>query len=122
MRLKKNSNSTQPLLNCNIPRHAQIVIAHLRIGFNDLNSHLFVKGCSESPKRSCGHRCENMCHFIWYCPIYKQLRQSLLAELHKLNLLVPVNSDLLLYGNKDLSLDCNLHIQNNNVNAFKFTK
>ncbi len=63
----------------------------------------------------------------------------MLAALHKLNLLVPVNSDLLLYGNKDLSLDCNLHIQelfsnyiiksrdfltreNNNVNAFKFTK
>ncbi len=43
--------------------------------------------------------------------IYKELKQSLLAELHKLNLLVPVNSDLLLYGNKDLSLDCNLHSQ-----------
>ncbi len=43
--------------------------------------------------------------------MYKELRQSLLAELHKLNLLVSVNSDLLLYGNKDLSLDCNLHIQ-----------
>ncbi len=40
-----------------------------------------------------------------------ELRQPLLAELHKLNLLVPVNSDLLLYGNKHLSLDCNLHIQ-----------
>ncbi len=54
---------------------------------------------------------KNICHFIWYCPVYKELRQSLLAELHKLHLLVPVNSDLLLYGNKDLSLDCNLHIQ-----------
>ncbi len=81
---------------------------------------------------------ENICHFIWYCPIYKELRQSLLAELHKLNLLLQVNSDLLLYGNKDLPLDCNLHIQdlfshyiiksrdfltreNNNLNAFKLT-
>ncbi len=43
--------------------------------------------------------------------MHKELRQSLLAELHKLNVLVPVNSDLLLYGNKGLSLDCNLHIQ-----------
>ncbi len=44
MRLKKNSNTTQPLFNHNIPRHAQIVIDQLRIGFNDLNSHLFEKG------------------------------------------------------------------------------
>ncbi len=109
MRLTKNSNTTQSLLN--IPRHVQIVIAQLRIGFSDLNSHLFGKGCSESPRCFCGHRCENICHFIWYCPIYKELRQLLLSELHKLNLLVPVNSDLLLYGNKDLSLDCNLYIQ-----------
>ncbi len=93
------------------PKHAQIVIAQLRIGFSDLNSHIFEKGCSESPRRFCGHRCENICHFIWYCPIYKELWQSLLAELLKLNLLVPVNSDLLLYGNTDVSLDCNLHIQ-----------
>ncbi len=35
----------------------------------------------------------------------------MLAELHKLELLVPVNYDLLLYGNKDLSLDRHLHIQ-----------
>ncbi len=35
----------------------------------------------------------------------------MLADLHKLKLLVPVNSDLLLYSNKDLSLENNLHIQ-----------
>ncbi len=71
MRLKKNSNTTQPLFNHNIPRHAQIGIAQLIIGFSDLNSHLFEKGCCGSPRCSCGHRCENICHFIWYCPIYK---------------------------------------------------
>ncbi len=37
--------------------------------------------------------------------------QKLNMKKKKMNLLVPVNSDLLLYGNKDLSLDCNLHIQ-----------
>ncbi len=74
MRLKKNSNTTQTLFNHNIPRHTQIVIAQLRIGFSDLNSHLFEKGCSESPRCSCGHRFENICHLIWYCPIYKELR------------------------------------------------
>ncbi len=92
MRLKENSNTTQPLFNHNMPRNAEIIIVQLRIGFNDLNS----QECSESPKCSCGHRCENICHFIWYCPIYKELRQSLLAELHKLYLSVPGNSDLLL--------------------------
>ncbi len=108
---KENSNTRQPLFNHNIPRHAQIVIAQLRFGFTALNSHLFEKGCSESPRCCCGHRCENIYRLVWYCPEYKELRQSLLAELHKLNLLVPVNSDLVLYGNKDFSLVCNLHIQ-----------
>ncbi len=74
MRLKINSNTTQPLFNHNIPRHDQIVIAQLRIGFSDLNSHLFVKGCSDSLRCSCGHRCENICLFVWHCPIYKELR------------------------------------------------
>ncbi len=50
--LKENSNTIQPLFNHNIPRHAQIVIAQLRIGFSDLNSHLFENGCSESPRCS----------------------------------------------------------------------
>ncbi len=35
----------------------------------------------------------------------------MLAELYKLEFLVPVNSDLLLDSNKDLSLDSNLFIQ-----------
>ncbi len=41
MRLKENSNTTQPLFNHNISRHTQIVIAQLRIGISDLNSYLF---------------------------------------------------------------------------------
>ncbi len=54
MRLE-NSNTTQPLFNHNFPRHAQIVIAQLRIGFSDLNSHLLEKGHSESHVCYCGH-------------------------------------------------------------------
>ncbi len=58
IRLMKNSNTIQSLFNHNIPRHAQIVITQLRIGFSDLNSHLFVKGCFESL------RCSG--HMIWF--------------------------------------------------------
>ncbi len=38
--MKRNQSEPLPLNN-NIPRYSQIVIAQLRIGFSDLNSHLF---------------------------------------------------------------------------------
>jgi hypothetical protein len=107
IRLKKSYNIVPPVFNYNIPRHAQIVIAQLRIGFSDLNAHLFDKGCIESPECLCGSRREDIRHFAWMCPKFNDLRQIMLIKVNEMNLTVPINYKLLLYGNSELSLENN---------------
>ncbi len=105
-------NQIEPLpLNNNIPRYYQIVIAQLRIGFSDLNSHLFNKGCVESPLCLCGNVCEDTKHLLMICPLYDNIITTLLTRLQQLNVHVPTNHKLLLYGNTRLTLDTNLLIQ-----------
>ncbi len=89
----------------------QIVIAQLRIGFSVLNSHLFNKGCVESPLCLCGNVCEDTKHFLMICPLYGNIRTTLLTRLQQLNLHVPINHKLLLYGNTRLTSDTDLLIQ-----------
>ena len=101
----------KPLMCNNIPRHSQVVLAQLRIGFSDLNSHLHEKGCVDSPQCPCGYMREDTCHFIWNCPSYATPRQSMMVSINELELTVPVNSKLLLYGNSDLQPAINLSIQ-----------
>ncbi len=105
-------NQIEPLpLNNNIPRYSQIVIAQLRIGFSDLNYHLFNKGCAEHPLCFCGNVCEDTIHFRMICPLYDNIRTTLLTRLQQLNLHVPINLKLLFYGNTWLTPDTNLLIQ-----------
>jgi hypothetical protein len=111
MRLKRNNSILSPIFNHKITRHAQIAIAQMRIGFSDLNAHLFAKGCIGDPKCSCGARSEDIRHFIWICPNYNDLRQAMLFQLNKMNLTVPVSYKLFLYGNPGLPLDSNYTIQ-----------
>lgn len=110
-RLKKSKEILAPYISHEIPRHSQIVIAQLRIGFSDLNAHLHYRGCIESPTCQCGHRREDTRHFIWACPAYEQIRQSMLNIIRDMNLSIPVNFKLLLYGNKNLPVNKNLEIQ-----------
>ncbi len=97
-------NKIEPLpLNNKIPRYSQIVIAQLRIGFNDLNFHLFNKGCVESPLCLCGNVFEDTKHFLMICPLYDNIRTKLLTSIQQLNL-----HKLLLYSNTRLTSDTNL--------------
>ncbi len=98
-------------LNNNVPRYSQIVIAQLRIGFSDLNSHLFNKGCVESPLCLCGSVCEDTKHLLMICPLYDNIRTTLFTSIQQLNLHVLINHKLLLYGKTRLTPDTNLLIQ-----------
>ncbi len=81
------------------------------IGFSYLNSHLFNKGCVECPLCLRGNVCEDTKHFLMICRLYDNIRTTLLARLQQLNLHVPTNHKLLLYGNTRLTPDTNLLIQ-----------
>ena len=110
-KLKTCSKTMPPIISPNIPRYSQIVIAQLRIGFSDLNAHLHDRGCADGPACSCGFRHEDIRHFLWTCPQYDEIRQTMINKLENMNLTVPINFKLLLYGNQMLSRDTNLTIQ-----------
>lgn len=96
---------------CSIQREGEIIISQLRIGFSDLNDHLFEKGCTDSPACECGHAKEDARHLFFSCPLYNTIRQNLFTELSNMNLPVPISLKLLLYGNPQKLTS----IMNNNV-------
>jgi hypothetical protein len=59
----------------------------------------------------CGYLNENAEHYLLYCNSFTVTRIIILFEINKLNLIgIPVNIDLLLFGNETLSGDVNCSI------------
>ena len=110
-KLVERNKIVPPFFNNNIPRHSQVVIGQLRIGFSDLNSHLFDKGCINSPQCPCGFINENTKHFLMTCPNHNVIRDTLLTNLANMNLNLPINPKLLLYGGNQLPRNTNFTIQ-----------
>ncbi len=97
-RLNKHHHTPPTYLSNNISRHAQIVILQLRLGFSDLNSHLFDKGCIESPQCNCSHNYENINHFLFQCPLYQNIRTSFMTSINQLQIEDPITVNLILFG------------------------
>ncbi len=110
-KLKAKYKVHHPIMNKHLDRHSEIVIAQLRIGFSDLNDHLFLKGCLEDPQCLCGYRCENTSHFLLECPLYSNIRNNMIQKINQLNSSLTVNANLLLYGDETLNFTSNNLIQ-----------
>lgn len=82
-------------------RFVQITLAQIRIQFSNLNTHLFTKGCVNSPECACAERPETPLHYFLKCNLYDLPRQLMLQTLVKY---APNDSDstllhLILQGN-----------------------
>ena len=69
------------------------MLAQLRLGFSDLNAHLYVKGCINSPICNCGTSAETINHYFLVCLNYSNNRQILLNSVSKTTPL-PITSHL----------------------------
>ena len=59
----------------------------------------------------CGHHNENAEHYLLHCNRFTVTRIIMLFEINKLNFIgIPVNIDLLFFGNEKLSCDVNCSI------------
>ena len=59
----------------------------------------------------CGYLNENAEHYLLHCSIFNVSRIIMLFKINKLNLIgIPVNIDLLLFGNETLSCDVSCSI------------
>ena len=64
------------------PRFIQVALSQLRLGFSNLNEHLFSKGCTASPECGCSNGVETTKHYFTDCILYNAIRQELLLTLH----------------------------------------
>ena len=60
---------------------------------------------------SCGYKNECSQHFLLYCNKFNLLRNNMLIELNMFDMgCLPVNIDILLFGNDNLSVEINTFI------------
>ena len=62
-------------------RRGNILQARLRLQCSDLNDDKFHIGLSEYPNCACGADREDVEHFLMVCPLYDNIRQTLIYEL-----------------------------------------
>ena len=88
----------------------QILHTRLRTECSSLNQHLFKRNLVESPNCVCGEIKSNE-HFLLECPRYNLIRKNLLNTIRNCTtLLANVSTDLLLFGDRELSVQNNTTI------------
>lgn len=92
---------------CNPNKYGMKLLTQIRVDFSDLRDHRFDhKFNCPSPLCSCGIEDETPCHFLLYCPRYKNLRKTYLSKISEVTntdrTILPNDhlTDLLLYGSK----------------------
>ena len=92
-------------------RYLSVLHARLRNKCSSLNSDLLKSNLVPSASCSCGYKNECSEHFLLYCNKFNLLRNNMLIELNMLDMRgLPVNIDILLFGNDDLSVEINAFI------------
>ena len=92
-------------------RYLNVLHARLRNKCNSLNSDLFKSNLVPSASCSCGYKNECSEHFLLYCNKFNLLWNNMLIELNMLDMGgLPVNIDILLFGNDNLSVEINTFI------------
>ena len=82
------------------PRRTNIIQTKLRYDCSSLKYDLYRVNLTDSPTCQCGHSCENAFHYLLECPMYNISRNIMLNNLQPY---YPVNLDILLSGNPELS-------------------
>ncbi len=108
--LQSKFEKSPNLFNHETNRHNQVAFMQLRLGFSNLNDHLFKKGCVTDRSCSCGFEREDTRHFMLHCNQYDTQRIVLQNKLSDFN--VNLTIKLLLYGSDNLSEQQNMHIFN----------
>ena len=76
-----------------------------------LNADLYHANLILNSNCLCGHRNETAEHYLLHCNRFTVTRIIMLFGINKLNLIgIPVNIDLLFFGNETLSCDVNCSI------------
>ena len=108
----KRSDSTVPPYYYTGARLPQVILTRLRVGMSDLKSHLVTRHILANPRCECGFISETSHHYLLECPKFEQARNATISKL-------PThlkNSNILLRGDRSLSITSNLSILNETLN------
>ena len=102
--LAKLYTCKKPILNTkSISRTTQVQFSQIRMGFSNLNDHLFMKGCTDDRKCDCGAPKEDTKHYFLICQKYSDLRNDLTNNIHSISDNLHITLNTLLFGNDSLT-------------------
>ena len=84
-----------------------IIITQLRSSASFLNYDLFRVGILSDPSCRCGAALENFTHFFFDCPIYLQVRTTLIYNLNMVTTCYTLDIKFLTCGNVNLTCEQN---------------
>ena len=84
-----------------------IIITQLRSSASFLNYDLFRVGILSDPSCRCGAALENLTHFFFDCPIYLQVRTTLIYNLNMVTTCYTLDIKFLTCGNVNLTCEQN---------------
>ena len=92
-------------------RFLNVLHSRMRNKCSALNAVLYHANLILNSNCLCGHHNENAEHYLLHCNRFTVTRIIMLFEINKLNFIgIPVNIDLLFFGNEKLSCDVNCSI------------
>jgi hypothetical protein len=91
-------------------RKLNILLCQLRNECSPLNDDLFQNHIRTESHCTCGAATENAEHFLLYCPLYNNHRETLFTELLQEISIFQINSKMLLFGDHQLPAMCNCNI------------
>ncbi len=113
----------EPLLfNHDVGRAQQVHFSQIRMGFSSLNHDLYMKGCVTVGTCACGDSREDQRHFLLKCKKYTKERCEMFTNIKNVSSKVNITLNLLLFGNKQLSVKENLIVLKHVCNYIKQTK
>ena len=86
-----------------LPRNVQIWFAQIRMGFSNLQYHLYEKGCVNNYSCLCGAPKEDSKHYFLECPLYTDARRRLMSQISSSCPNVNITLKVLIFGSNALS-------------------
>jgi hypothetical protein len=104
-KIKQSPNEKAPAYYLSGNRYLSVMHARLRNNCSNLNGDLHNNHLRDDPYCSCNNNeFENASHFFFSCPNYREQRLELFIQTREFH---PLNINILLFGNTDLTYEQN---------------
>ena len=90
-------------------RRSQVLHTRIRVKNSDLNKDLEQRNIKPDAKCDCGNPLEDASHYLLSCPDHNVQRAEMIRQLHQIQIF-NINTDILLYGDDNMTEEINSKI------------